>query len=96
MLEGWSNASTTNLEDQGISLRLTSHFHSIRQEDLTSSYTTADTAFGILEVCKPNHPVQRTFVKVKRRNYKTTKLFNFHSSVVPLMLHTFSVTLEVV
>ena len=29
--ECWSNASTPNLEDQGISLRLTSHPHPIRQ-----------------------------------------------------------------
>jgi len=31
VLECWSNASTPNLEDQDISLRLTSHPHPVRQ-----------------------------------------------------------------
>jgi len=31
VLECWSNASTPNLKDQGISLRLTSHPHPVRQ-----------------------------------------------------------------
>ena len=55
----------SQLEDQGISLRLTSHPHPVRQGNPTISYTTAGIALGILEVCKPNHPVQSTFVKVE-------------------------------
>jgi hypothetical protein len=55
----------SQLEDQGISLRLTSHPHPVRQGNPTISYTTAGLALGILEVCKPNHPVQSTFVKVE-------------------------------
>jgi hypothetical protein len=33
--------------------------------DPTSSYATAGIALGILEIRKPNHPVQCTFVKVE-------------------------------
>jgi len=57
-LECWSNASTPNLEDQGISLRLTLTLILSGKGDPTSSYATAGTALGIVEVCKPIHPVK--------------------------------------
>jgi hypothetical protein len=63
MLECWSNASTPNLWDQGISVRLTSHTHPVRQRDHTRSYATAVVALG-LKVCWPIEPKLGVYMRM--------------------------------